>query len=321
MLFFEDIIKSNAKLNLYLEIVGKKDNDYHLLQTIMVPISLYDTLDIKTTSKKNENSEISIQSNVDILKEDNILYKASKLILEKYKIPIDIEIKLDKNIPIGGGLGGGSGNCGAFLKKINEWYNFATEKELHNIALSLGADVPFFLLNKPAFCEGVGEICREINIPKNLEYYLILSNINSSTPKIFKEFSLDVNKTTPYKIPEEILDLDKTEIKSNFDNNVVLKDKNSQYDYFLRNNYFIEINSDEKLKIDKNYPLWSYLTQTNTLYFNRLEKYVLNLTPELKKDFPNSCKTFMSGSGSTFYTLTLIEKYLKNRNIKKVSIL
>ncbi|MBN2695111.1 4-(cytidine 5'-diphospho)-2-C-methyl-D-erythritol kinase [bacterium] len=310
---YHEKINSNAKLNIYLEIVGKKDNGYHLLETIMVPISLYDTLDIKITQKKNEYSDIQIDCNI-IPKEDNILYKAAKIVLDQYKLPVDIEIKLDKNIPIGGGLGGGSGDCAAFLKKINEWYQFATEKELLEIALSLGADVPFFLLNKPAFCEGVGEICREIKIPKNLEYYLILSDIHSSTPQAFKEYSLDINKTSPYKIPKEILDLEFNQKLS-----YSLKDSNN-IDYFLKNNYFIDI-CNEKFKIDKNYPLWSYLSQSKLLYFNRLESYVIKMIPQIKNSFPNTTTPFMSGSGSTFYIPLSNEIDSKNSYLKKVKIL
>ncbi|MFN3306070.1 MAG: 4-(cytidine 5'-diphospho)-2-C-methyl-D-erythritol kinase, partial [Candidatus Kapaibacteriota bacterium] len=135
---------SYAKINLALEIIGKRPDSYHELNSIFLPITLADQIHIQQSNK----FEIVIEpKNVKIPLKENIIYKTIKLMQNKYKINIDfIKIKLIKNIPIGAGLGGGSSNAATILLALNEIFKLnLTKPELKQLGREIGADVPFFI--------------------------------------------------------------------------------------------------------------------------------------------------------------------------------
>ncbi len=144
-------IKSNAKINLYLNVYEKVDG-LHLIESLMVPISLYDEIEI------TENDYDVIEGmNIDL--KSNIMYKALCLFREKYNTHKKYKIKINKNIPIGAGLGGGSGNAAEVLKFLAKENN-VNKNEIPKLSKEVGSDVSFFIENKVAIVSGTGDkIC------------------------------------------------------------------------------------------------------------------------------------------------------------------
>jgi len=180
------IFKSNAKINLGLNIVSKRKDGFHNLETIFYPINLFDEI---TFTKSNNFSFTSSDTNLN--KETTNLIIKSKEALESYfgiEIPVDIFLK--KNIPIGAGLGGGSSNAASTLLALINLYNLQIEPQhLQKIALKLGSDVPYFLNPVPSFAESRGEILSPINL--TLDKYLLVVNpgIHISTKWAFNQIT------------------------------------------------------------------------------------------------------------------------------------
>lgn len=190
------IITSNAKINIGLNITEKLPNGYHLLDMVMVPISLADKLEIKFN---NQKGKLNISSNIKDIPcdEKNILYKVYKAFYEKTKIePEDINVYLEKNIPHEAGLGGGSSNGGFFLNELNKFHNFVLSNEdLSLIGKSVGADIPFFLKNTPCRVKGIGEKLEEIQNNLDCDVILVKPKFGVSTKKAYELYSkLDEKK-------------------------------------------------------------------------------------------------------------------------------
>jgi 4-diphosphocytidyl-2-C-methyl-D-erythritol kinase len=155
-------IRAPAKINLTLRIVGRRADGYHLLDTVMVPISLYDDIQIRkvrVTKKSHRRLIKVICSNPAVPNgPENLAYRAAELLLAKAKIKQPIEIRIHKRIPIGAGLGGGSTDAAATLNGLNRLFKLnLTAKKLEKLGLALGADVPFFVRGRPARARGIGE--------------------------------------------------------------------------------------------------------------------------------------------------------------------
>lgn len=152
------ILKTPAKINLALDVVGKRPDGYHLLETIFQTVSLYDTVSVRLhTDTKNP---IRLSCNIPWIPRDNrnIAWKAAALFLEKTNLPIGIEIHLQKYIPSQAGLGGGSSDAAAVLYACNQLTGSGwTKQQLCELGLQLGADVPFFFYGGTAYAAGVGE--------------------------------------------------------------------------------------------------------------------------------------------------------------------
>ncbi len=176
----KNIIKAHAKINIGLNIVSKRDDGFHDLETIFYPIyDLYDELIFEDSNKFQF---------VDDNNFDNIIVKAVHL-LEKYiKRKISIKITLKKYIPIGAGLGGGSSDAAAVLKTLNDLYELnLSENIIKEIALELGSDVPFFLKGKPAIGKSRGEDLTLVDL--NVDHPILLVNpgIHVSTKDAFSQ--------------------------------------------------------------------------------------------------------------------------------------
>lgn len=155
-------INSNAKINIGLRILSKRKDGYHNIETIFYPVKLYDKIYIKIAPSKLKENKIKInftpQQSIQI--QDNICYKALHLFLRKYRIhkKYIFDIRIKKKIPVGGGLGGGSSNAASVLKILAKHFKIPTfSKKFSKTALELGSDVPFFLINKPAYASSRGE--------------------------------------------------------------------------------------------------------------------------------------------------------------------
>ena len=176
-------VKANAKINLGLYITGLDQNNYHLLDATMLPISLYDDIEI-SFSDKDEVTFIN-----QTVPTNNTVTKALFLMKKHYKYQESFRVIINKNIPSGAGLGGGSSDAAFVMKAIVELLNIKTSnEELHNIALKIGADVPFFLINKPCRMQGIGELLTPFEINKEYKFLLIKPNFAIDTVKAYKKY-------------------------------------------------------------------------------------------------------------------------------------
>ena len=180
----EVLIKSPAKINLYLQILDKRDDGYHNIKTHLQLIDIYDHIKFKTSKNRN----IYIKSKESYLNnKDNTIYNAAKKLqkYQKFNSFNGVEIEVDKNIPIGSGLGGASSNAASTLIVLNKLWNLnLSEDKLMKIGATIGADVPFFVYGKNAFGEGIGEKLKEVDVISD-KILIFNPNIHCSTKKMF----------------------------------------------------------------------------------------------------------------------------------------
>lgn len=182
----------NAKINLGLNIVEKRPDGYHNLETVFYPIPLEDALEIrsieKSTSSKGDEKCFLHQFGLKIAQEpnNNLVVKAYKLLDEIYHLP-PIETYLYKHIPFGAGLGGGSSDAASMLKLINNKFKLElTDTLLEEYASRIGADCAFFITNKPTYAEGIGNIFTAVPLSlKGYQLILVKPDIFVSTGKAF----------------------------------------------------------------------------------------------------------------------------------------
>ena len=185
------VVFPNAKINLGLNIIEKRADGFHNIETVFLPIKICDILEVISTKDEMifSSTGLAIDGNV----ENNLCLKAYYLLKKEFGLP-PIKIHLHKVIPMGAGLGGGSANAAFVLNLLNNKFQLnLTQKQLLNYALQLGSDCPFFILNKPAFASSRGEELQPINL--NLTAYKILI-IN---PKIHISTAWAFNNITPQK--------------------------------------------------------------------------------------------------------------------------
>ncbi len=179
-------IKAFAKINLYLDVLNKRDDEYHNMKMVILPLELHDLLHIEYLPYLVD-SYITCD-HVD-LKESkyNLITQTINKLREIYKFKQNFNITVHKEIPIKAGLGGGSSNAAATLKALNKILNLKIDDEtMKNIAVTLGADVPYCLINKPSIVTGIGENIEEIKI-KHQYYVLILKpEVGLSTRHVFE---------------------------------------------------------------------------------------------------------------------------------------
>ncbi len=166
----------NAKINLGLNIVSRRNDGFHNLETIFYPINIKDGLEIINSDSQEEYQFFQTGIKIDGDPSKNIVIKAFDLVKNHSNINIpNIDIYLLKKIPTGAGLGGGSSDAAFILKLLNETYNLGIPiNELAELALQIGADCPFFLYNKPAFASGIGSQLKPINLDLSDMYFLIV---------------------------------------------------------------------------------------------------------------------------------------------------
>ena len=184
--------KAYAKINLALDITGLREDGYHMVRMIMQTVGVHDTL----TFEKIEDGkrEISIRFAGDDAQEekplslgtDNLIYKAARLLMDKGEVSGSVDITLRKNIPIAAGLAGGSSDCAAAMKGINELFGLGLSlQELMEIGVTLGADVPYCLLGGTAISEGIGEILTPLPAFPECTVLLAKPSIGVSTKEAY----------------------------------------------------------------------------------------------------------------------------------------
>lgn len=188
-------LKSNAKINIGLNVTGVLPNGYHLLDMVMVPISLTDRLDGEIFDEEGELEMTTNKPSIPTGKE-NILWKIYSKFYEMSGLPRKrIKLHLEKVIPHEAGLGGGSSNGAFFLKELNSYHNnFFSLEELIEIGKSIGADIPFFIVNKPSRVKGIGEEIEVIENNLDRDIILIKPNFGVSTAKAYKNMYMLNNK-------------------------------------------------------------------------------------------------------------------------------
>jgi len=181
-----------AKLNLFLHVIGRRPDGYHLLQTAFRMIDLCDWL--RFTPRSDDDIRLA-RPIAGVAEEDNLVVRAARR-LQSLGGGAGVDIDLEKNIPIGGGLGGGSSDCATTLAALNRLWGLRVSREkLAEIGLTLGADVPFFLFGRNAFGEGVGELLAPLALAR--AWYLVLvPPVSVSTPAIFAAPELTRNSKT-----------------------------------------------------------------------------------------------------------------------------
>lgn len=175
--------KAYAKINMGLQVVSKREDGYHNLRSIMIPISLYDELIF------NNSNEINIICDCKILEHNNIVYSTAQYIKNEYSVTQGAMISIKKNIPIGGGLAGGSSDAAATIRGLNIlWDLQLTQHKMLEIAEKLGSDVPFCLLQKKALVEEKGNKITNLDISLDYVYILVIPPFSSLTKDLFHNF-------------------------------------------------------------------------------------------------------------------------------------
>jgi len=183
---------SPAKLNLFLHVVGQRQDGYHELETLFQFIDHCDTLDIRVTQSHSIELLTPIKG---VENEDNLIFKAAKILQDKTNCQLGAEIKINKILPMGGGLGGGSSNAATVLMALNILWNCQlSPTELAKLGIYLGADVPIFIHGFSAFAQGIGE---QLTAQSPIEYWYLVSKpaCSISTAEIFTH--KDLARNTP----------------------------------------------------------------------------------------------------------------------------
>ena len=195
-------IRAPAKINLSLRVVGRRADGYHLLDTIMLPVSLYDEIDIRKVRLRVKNKKLAPPS-IEVIcnhplvpnDETNLVYRAARLLLEKAKSEQPIEIRIRKRIPVGAGLGGGSTDAAATLVGLNRLLKLGfTEKKLERLGLKLGADVPFFIRGRPARARGIGERLQQFGPLRRLWLVILYPGFPVSTAWVYGNLPVKLTK-------------------------------------------------------------------------------------------------------------------------------
>jgi len=183
---------SPAKINLFLHIVGKRADGYHDLVTLMCCVGLYDTVCLEF-----EAPEISVACAHPLVPQDqtNLACRAAKIFFNQIDRKGGVGITIEKRIPVGAGLGGGSSNAATVLSGLNRFYGHPLSREtLIRLGGGIGADVPFFIDRKPAVATGVGEILKPYNGLEPYTVLLVFPGFSLSTAEMFRNFNLGLTK-------------------------------------------------------------------------------------------------------------------------------
>lgn len=189
--------KAYGKINIGLDVLKKRADGYHEVKMIMQTISLYDHI---TITKQKNTTDIQLETNLSFLptNDNNLVYKAAKLLKDEFGIQEGLEIKLEKHIPVAAGMAGGSTDAAATLQLLNTMFSLGlSTEELMARAVTLGADVPYCILKGTALSEGIGEILTPL--PPLMPCFILIVKppIHVSTKFVYENLKLDELKTHP----------------------------------------------------------------------------------------------------------------------------
>lgn len=216
----------NAKINLGLNIVEKRPDGYHNLETIFYPINLQDALEV--TRRENNDKEYTLHISGAPLEgepEDNLVVKAYKLLKKDYPGLLPVDIHMYKHIPAGAGLGGGSSDAACMIKLLNDKFSLGLSTErMEEYAVKLGADCAFFIRNKPVFATGIGNLFEPVELSlKGYHIILIKPDIFVSTRDAFAEIKPVRPAVSLKEIVKQPIETWKSSMKNDFEDSVFKK--------------------------------------------------------------------------------------------------
>lgn len=192
-------IKAPAKVNIVLRVIGKRADGYHDLEMVMVPLSLADEIELIEISSGIE-LEIAGEADAGMAAEKNLAWRAAKLVKDNAGIKSGVKIHLTKRTPVAAGLGGGSSDAASVLVGLNRLWKLGWQPaQLADIGKALGADVPFFCYERPAFVEGIGDRITPYEKFPKLVFLLINPGFAVPTPWVYKQWD---SQHTPNEIRE-----------------------------------------------------------------------------------------------------------------------
>ena len=174
-----------AKINLYLDVTGRRDDGFHDILSVMHSVSLADIINVDANYA--DRIRINLTTNFTELSvdSDNLIYKAAEKYLRYFDIKANVNIHLEKNIPIGAGLGGGSSDAAATLRALNRIFCKADTEQLVELASELGSDVPFCVLGGMSVCVGRGEMFTQLSTSDKMDFVIAIGESRVSTPKAY----------------------------------------------------------------------------------------------------------------------------------------
>jgi len=268
------IIKAPSKVNLYLDVINKRADGYHNIETVFERIDLCDWIKISVISK---GIKITCEQGLFTPTFNNTAYKAAKVLCERYNLNCGFRIKLDKRIPIAAGLGGGSSDAAGVLLGINNLLDIKLKKKiLLKLAVGIGADVPFFISGyKRAFATGIGENLAALNQKQRMHFLLVVPFIRIPTSSVYNRLDASTSLSINPERSQKTISLNLTKKKTNV----------NIFRYYIRH---------------------LAIGNINNVLFNRLEEVVLpsypalrNIKEALKKAGAEGI--LVSGSGSAVY--------------------
>ena len=220
------VLFPNAKINLGLNIIRKRPDGYHDLETVFYPLAIQDALEVIKNDSVTEGVQFTLTGNpVDGKTEDNSCLKAYRLLKKDIPQLPAVKVHLHKTIPAGSGLGGGSADGAFMLRLLNEKFTLSLSTEqLLSYALQLGSDCPFFIINKPCFASGRGEFLEPLSIDLS-GYKLVVANpgIHVNTAEAFSLVKPSLPSKSINKIIQQPVETWKSELKNDFEISVFKK--------------------------------------------------------------------------------------------------
>jgi 4-diphosphocytidyl-2-C-methyl-D-erythritol kinase len=223
------VVFPNCKINLGLNIIRKRSDGFHDLETVFYPIPLYDVLEmIPAADTGTQKSDITFTTSgisVDADKEKNLCIKAYRLLKKDFPGLPSLQIHLHKTIPIGAGLGGGSADAAFTIKMLNDKFQLGlSNDQLIHYSLQRGSDIPFFIMNKPCFANGRGELMEQVSIDFNAyKFVLVNPGITVHTANAFSQ----VTPALPDKSIKDIIQQPvvewKEKLKNDFEDSVFIQ--------------------------------------------------------------------------------------------------
>ncbi len=189
--------KAYGKINIGLDVLRKRSDGYHEVKMIMQTVSLYDRI---TITRLEDSSDIELETNLSFLptNDNNIVYKAAKLLKDEFSIQDGLAIKLEKHIPVAAGMAGGSTDAATTLELLNTMFSLGLSKEdLMKRAVTLGADVPYCILKGTALSEGIGEVLTPLTPIMPCYILIVKPPIHVSTKFVYENLKLDELETHP----------------------------------------------------------------------------------------------------------------------------
>ena len=214
------VVFPNCKINLGLQVLHKREDGYHELQTVFYPLPFTDVLEVIRQNNNSTGIELSL-SGIEIAtsKEKNICIKAYHLLKNKFPDLPSVQMHLHKNIPLGAGLAGGSADSAFALMLFNKEFNLGlTPEKLMNYALQLGSDCPFFIINQPCIATGRGEILQTISLDLSAyTFVLVYPDIHVSTADAFSLMTPHIPQKSITEIIQKPVALWKNELVNDFE--------------------------------------------------------------------------------------------------------